>query len=74
MRRVKIYYYLEDDTISVVEPPVENRWADDYSSWLQKGAGLVCAVQLAIWMGGGAGVCSAASCLDRGWGWCVQCS
>ena len=31
----------------------------------------MCAVQLAVWVGGGAGVCSAASCLGRGWGWCV---
>ena len=24
-REVRIFYYLEDDSISVVEPPVENR-------------------------------------------------
>ena len=28
----------------------------------------MCAVQLAVWIGGGAGVCSAASCLDGGVG------
>ncbi len=26
VRHVNIYYYLEDDSISVVEPPVENRY------------------------------------------------
>ena len=26
IRDVKIYYYLEDDSISVVEPVLENRW------------------------------------------------
>ena len=31
VRPVKIYYYLEDDTISVMEPPVENRSSDFYA-------------------------------------------
>jgi hypothetical protein len=29
VRFVTIYYYLEDDSISVVEPPVENRYSTD---------------------------------------------
>ena len=32
IRCVSIYYYLEDDSIAVIEPLVENRWIDTCTS------------------------------------------
>ena len=30
IRNVKIYYYLEDDSIAIVEPPLRNRYYNIY--------------------------------------------